>query len=90
MGHPVFNDEKYGGAKIVKGTVFSKYNQFVHNCFEELTRHALHAKELGFVHPGTGKEIFFDSELPADMVKCLERWRTYVADRKAKLALEES
>jgi 23S rRNA pseudouridine1911/1915/1917 synthase len=88
LGHPLFNDEKYGGSRIVKGTVFSKYQQFVNNCFEQLPRHALHAKELGFVHPATGKEVFFNTELPNDMQACLERWRTYVSDRKAKLALE--
>jgi 23S rRNA pseudouridine1911/1915/1917 synthase len=88
-GYPVFNDERYGGNRIRKGTIFSKYKQFVENCFEILPRHALHAKELGFVHPATGKEIFFDSELPADMTQCLSKWRNYVADRRSKLALED-
>ena len=89
MGHPLFNDNKYGGDRIVKGTVFSKYKQFVENCFEVLPHHALHAKELGFIHPSTGKEMHFDSELPASMVTCLDRWRNYVADRKSKLLIED-
>lgn len=88
LGHPLFNDEKYGGAHIVKGTIFSKYKQFVENCFEIMPRHALHAKELGFIHPSTGKEMLFTSDLPLSMVQCLERWRIYVNDRKAKLTLE--
>jgi 23S rRNA pseudouridine1911/1915/1917 synthase len=88
QGNPLFNDEKYGGARVVKGTVFSKYKQFVQNCFDAMPRHALHAKELGFVHPVTGKEMLFDSDLPADMTACLERWRIYVTDRKSKLTLE--
>ena len=89
MGHPLFNDVKYGGNRVVKGTVFSKYKSFVENCFKVLPRHALHAKELGFIHPTTGKEMFFDSEMPERMTDCLDRWRNYVADRKAKLTLED-
>lgn len=77
-GHPLFNDERYGGNQILKGTQFSKYKQFVQNCFEVLPRQALHAKSLGFVHPHTGKEMHFDSELPQDMVEVLNKWRTYV------------
>ncbi|GAB4242790.1 MAG: RluA family pseudouridine synthase [Saprospiraceae bacterium] len=88
LGHPLFNDEKYGGSKIVKGTVFSKYKQFVNNCFDVLPRQALHAKELGFIHPATGKEVFFKSDLPEDMQNCLDRWRNYVSDRRSKLNLE--
>lgn len=79
IGHPLFNDDTYGGDSIVKGTVFSKYRQFVENCFKILPRQALHAKELGFVHPTTGKEMFFDSELPEDFKKVLDKWRRYVA-----------
>ena len=86
-GHPLFNDEKYGGDRIRKGTVFSKYQQFVDNCFKILPRHALHAKELGFVHPITGEEMMFISDLPEEFEQCLERWRTYVTDRKTKLSL---
>lgn len=77
IGHPVFNDELYGGSQILKGTTFSKYKQFVENCFKLIPRHALHAKSLGFVHPTTGKEIFFDSELPEDMQLVIEKWRKY-------------
>ncbi len=89
LGHPLFNDSKYGGNRIVKGTVYSKYKAFVDNCFKALPRHALHAKELGFIHPTTGKEMFFDSAIPDRMLDCLDRWRTYVSDRRAKLAIEE-
>ena len=86
-GHPLFNDYKYGGDRVVKGTIFSKYKQFVENCFKIMPRHALHAKELGFVHPATGKDMLFETELPKQMTDCLAKWRTYVADRKAKLTL---
>lgn len=77
LGHPLFNDDTYGGDKILKGTTFTKYKQFVENCFEMIPRHALHAKSLGFVHPITKKEMFFDSELPADMILVIENWRKY-------------
>jgi 23S rRNA pseudouridine1911/1915/1917 synthase len=77
IGHPLFSDATYGGAHIVKGTVFSKYKQFVDNCFAILPRHALHAKELGFTHPATRQWIQFDSELPNDMTEVIEKWRTY-------------
>lgn len=77
IGHPLFSDDFYGGDKIVKGTVYSKYKQFVENCFEICPRQALHAKTLGFVHPSTGKEIFFDSEIPQDMSNVIEKWRNY-------------
>ncbi len=89
LGHPLFNDERYGGNRIVKGTVFSKYKQFVENCFEILPRQALHAKEIGFVHPRTGEQMLFDSEIPLPMVECINRWRTYVSDRKSKLTLDQ-
>ena len=79
IGHPLFNDETYGGNKIVKGTVFSKYKQFVDNCFAICPRHALHAKTIGFIHPTTKKEIIFESDLPADMTNVIEKWRGYVA-----------
>jgi 23S rRNA pseudouridine1911/1915/1917 synthase len=84
MGHPLFNDETYGGDKIVKGTVFSKYRQFVENCFTICPRHALHAKTIGFIHPGTKKEILFESELPDDMKKLIDKWREYTSTRIAK------
>jgi len=77
IGHPLFNDERYGGDKILKGTTFTKYRQFVENCFRVLPRQALHAKTLGFEHPITKKRLYFDSDLPQDMVLCLEKWRTY-------------
>lgn len=78
IGHPLFNDDFYGGDKIVKGTVYSKYKQFVDNCFAICPRQALHAKTLGFIHPVTGKEMNFDSELPEDISKVIEKWRNYV------------
>lgn len=78
IGHPLFNDDFYGGDKIVKGTIFSKYKQFVDNCFAICSRQALHAKTLGFVHPTTENEIFFDTELPDDIKQVIEKWRNYV------------
>lgn len=77
IGHVLFNDDVYGGDEILKGTNFSKYSQFVRNCFKMCPRQALHAKTLGFVHPTTGKEMFFDSELPDDFVSMVEAWRRY-------------
>ena len=77
IGHPLFNDDFYGGDRIVKGTVYTKYKQFVDNCFKICNRQALHAKELGFVHPTTQKQIIFDSELPNDMQELIEKWRKY-------------
>lgn len=82
IGHPLFNDERYGGNEILKGTHFSKYKQFVNNCFAICPRQALHAKTLGFVHPRTGEEMFFTSELPEDMVQLLDKWRTYISNRE--------
>ena len=82
IGHVLFNDERYGGHEILKGTHFSKYKQFVNNCFDICPRQALHAKTLGFVHPRTGKEMFFTSELPEDMTHLLEKWRTYISNRE--------
>lgn len=79
IGHTLFADERYGGDKILWGNHFSKYKQFVDNCFAICPRQALHAKTLGFVHPITGEEMLFDSELPADLTQLLERWRTYAA-----------
>ncbi|HVZ96036.1 MAG TPA: RluA family pseudouridine synthase [Chitinophagaceae bacterium] len=80
-GHPLFNDELYGGDKIVKGTVFSKYRQFVDNCFAICPRHALHAQQLGFLHPVTRKPMYFESPLPEDMQLLIEKWRKYTASR---------
>ncbi len=77
IGHTLFNDERYGGDKILKGTTFTKYKQFVENAFKIIPRQALHAKTLGFVHPTTKKMMRFDSELPEDMANCIEKWRGY-------------
>lgn len=77
IGHTLFNDERYGGEKILKGTTFTKYKQFVENTFKLLPRQALHAKTLGFVHPVSGKQMRFDSELPEDMQSCIDKWRNY-------------
>ena len=77
IGHTLFNDERYGGHQILKGTSFSKYRQFIDNCFKILPRQALHAKTLGFEHPKTGKFMRFSSELPQDISLCIEKWRAY-------------
>jgi len=79
IGHPLFNDDFYGGDKIVKGTVYAKYKQFVDNCFAICARQALHAKTLGFVHPSTNKDMYFDTDLPDDISQVIERWRKYVS-----------
>ncbi len=76
-GHPLFNDEVYGGDRVVKGTIFTKYKQFVDNCFDLCKRQALHAQTLGFIHPATEKEMLFESELAADMKAVIEKWRGY-------------
>lgn len=81
LKHPIFNDGLYGGDKILKGTTFTKYKQFVQNCFQVLPRHALHAKSLTFDHPVTGERMSFDSELPEDMNQTIEKWRNYIATR---------
>lgn len=78
IGHPLFNDDSYGGDKILKGTTFAKYRQFVENCFQLLPRQALHAATLGFQHPTTGEKLFFECPLPDDMNSVLEKWRAYV------------
>jgi 23S rRNA pseudouridine1911/1915/1917 synthase len=77
IGHTLFNDERYGGDKILKGTTFTKYKQFVDNCFKILPRQALHAKTLGFIHPVSGEKVQFNSDLPEDMTQCIEKWRHY-------------
>lgn len=77
IGHTLFNDERYGGNLILKGTTFTKYKQFVSNCFKVLPRQALHAKTLGFEHPVTGKQMSFNTDVPEDMQKCIEKWRHY-------------
>jgi 23S rRNA pseudouridine1911/1915/1917 synthase len=83
IGHPLFNDDFYGGDKIVKGTVFTKYKQFVDNCFALCQRQALHAKELGFIHPRTRKQVHFESELPDDMKAVIEKWRKYIGHKES-------
>ena len=82
LNHPLFNDEKYGGSSIVKGTVFSKYKQFVHNCFKLLPRQALHAKSLGFIHPRTKEFVKFEADLPQDFSETIEKWNAYLNSRK--------
>ena len=77
LGNPIFNDERYGGNKIIKGTIFTKYKQFVENCFKILPRQALHAQSLGFNHPRTNKQMKFESQLPKDISLCLEKWKNY-------------
>lgn len=81
IGHPLFNDATYGGSEIRKGPMFTKYKQFVDNCFELCPRQALHAKSLSFTHPTTKKWMVFDSELPEDMKNVIEKWRGYVSQR---------
>lgn len=78
IGHPLFNDSLYGGDRILKGALYTKYKQFIDNCFALLPRQALHAQVLGFVHPATGRELYFESPIPADMAALLEKWRRYV------------
>jgi len=82
--HPLFNDEEYGGNQILKGTTFTKYQQFIKNCFKILPRQALHAKSLAFDHPVTGKRLCFDSNLPDDMIQVIEKWRKYISGRDSE------
>jgi 23S rRNA pseudouridine1911/1915/1917 synthase len=77
IGHTIFNDSRYGGDLILKGTTFTKYKQFVENCFKILPRQALHAKTLGFKHPKTKEYLSFDSEPPKDIQQCLDKWESY-------------
>ena len=77
IGHTLFNDERYGGGQVLKGTTFTKYKQFVENCFKAMPRQGLHAKTLGFTHPKTGEFLQFNSEIPEDMQACLQKWRGY-------------
>jgi len=81
IGHTLFNDERYGGNEVLKGTTFTKYKQFVDNCFKILPRQALHAKTLGFTHPITGKFMQFNSDIPNDMTECLDKWRNYTVNQ---------
>lgn len=88
IGHTLFNDSRYGGDKIIKGTLHTKYRQFIENCFIVCPRQALHAKTLGFVHPVTGKQMFFESPLPEDISAMLKKWRTYWSNPNAIFDLE--
>lgn len=85
IGHPLFSDGTYGGDRILKGTVFTRYKQFIDNCFEILPRQALHAKELGFTHPTTGEWLQFDSEIPDDLKQVIEKWRSYTGGMTKQL-----
>ncbi|MDR0815478.1 MAG: RluA family pseudouridine synthase [Bacteroidales bacterium] len=85
IGHPLFNDSRYGGDQILRGTTFTKYKQFVNNCFAILPRQALHARSLAFDHPQTGKRILFDSPLPEDMAQAIEKWRKYAVYQQMDL-----
>ncbi|MGL5921156.1 MAG: RluA family pseudouridine synthase, partial [Bacteroidales bacterium] len=82
IGHTLFNDERYGGHDILKGTTFAKYKQFVQNCFKTCPRQALHAQTLGFIHPRTGEEMFFTADVPSDMIELMDKWRGYVQNRE--------
>ena len=84
IGHPLFNDDNYGGDQILRGTTFTKYRQFVANCFAMIPRQALHAQMLGFVHPATGGEMIFESELPDDLANVIVKWRNYLSNRTAQ------
>ncbi len=81
LRHPLFNDATYGGNEVLRGTTFSKYKQFVSNCFKAIPRQALHAKSLGFIHPTTSEHLFFDSGLPADFAEAVEKWRNYAVHK---------
>ncbi|MBG6130893.1 23S rRNA pseudouridine1911/1915/1917 synthase [Aquimarina sp. EL_43] len=81
IGHTLFNDERYGGEKILKGTTFTKYKQFVENCFKILPRQALHARTLGFEHPVTNEHMHFETPIPEDMQQCIERWKKYAKNQ---------
>lgn len=84
IGHPLFNDERYGGNQILKGTTFTKYRQFVENCFSLIPRQALHAKSLGFIHPARQIPMRFDSELPGDMKDVIAKWERYTSSQLAE------
>ncbi len=84
IGHTLFNDARYGGDKILKGTTFTKYKQFVENAFKLLPRQALHARSLGFTHPVTGESMYFEAEIPEDMAGCISKWRQYVSHQQGE------
>ena len=89
IGHPLFNDASYTGDQILKGTKFTKYKQFVQNCFKVCPRQALHAKTLGFIHPETNEYVSFDSEIPDDMTALITKWREYTSNRDIEIEDEE-
>jgi 23S rRNA pseudouridine1911/1915/1917 synthase len=89
IGHTLFNDWEYGGDRILKGTVYTKYKQFVDNCFDICPRCALHAKTLGFIHPVTKKEMYFEAPVPDDIQQVMEKWRTYVKAKAGQISREE-
>lgn len=85
IGHPLFQDDKYGGDRILKGTIFNKYKQFVDNCFELMPRLALHARSLGFIHPVTHQKLYFEAPLPVDFTALIEKWKSYTTSRREHL-----
>jgi 23S rRNA pseudouridine1911/1915/1917 synthase len=89
IGHPLFNDEKYDGDKIVKGTIYTKYKQFILNCYKILPRFALHARSLGFIHPATGQKMYFEVDIPEDFKSLVEKWRNYTHYRKEMINEDE-
>lgn len=89
IGHTLFNDQRYGGDKILKGTIYNKYKQFVDNCFELLPRQALHARSIGFVHPVSEKKMFFECEPPEEFQAIVDKWRGYIYSRKELLEDKE-
>ena len=82
LSHPLFNDPEYGGDKILRGTTFTKYKQFVQNCFDLIPGQALHARTLGFVHPSSGEDMLFDAPFPAGFSSVLQKWHTYIQGRR--------
>jgi 23S rRNA pseudouridine1911/1915/1917 synthase len=89
IGHPLFNDDRYGGDRVLKGPIYAKYKQFIDNCFQIMPRQALHAKTLGFIHPGSRKEVFFDSDIPDDFSALLVKWRSYATGRDILRSVQE-
>lgn len=81
IGHPLFNDETYGGKRVLKGTTFNKYKLFVEGCFNMIPGQALHARSLGFIHPTSKKEMFFEADLPENFSRLIEKWKNYISSR---------
>ena len=78
IGHPLFGDERYGGTEIIRGQRTASYKAYIQNCLKMCNRQALHARTLGFVHPRTGEQMDFTSELPSDLAAVIEKWRNYI------------